>query len=80
MGVLAVVGSAITGFITMTDRVILGLIVIAAGVVSALPWFTLANLLQRVSDLEQITLRSTPPTVTPPETPASGSLKDALDW
>ena len=80
MGVLSVIGSAIVFFIVLFDSFFVALISLAFGVISAFPWFTLASLLERVEALEW-TNRKTPPTIDEkPETPASGSLKDALDW
>lgn len=80
MGVLSVIGSAIVFFIVLFDSFFAALISLVFGVISAFPWFTLASLLERVEALEW-SFRKTPPVIDEkPETPASGSLKDALDW
>lgn len=80
MGILSVIGSAIGFFIMIFDSFFVALLSLAIGVISAFPWFTLASLLERVDALEWAN-RKTPPVIDEkPETPASGSLKDALDW
>ena len=81
MGVLSVIGSVIGCLVVLFDNFLVALISLAVGVISAFPWFTLANLLERVEILEWGSRKQTPPTIEEkPETPASGSLKDALDW
>ena len=84
LGIVTAGLSAIAFLVTLFSSFLSALVIAVSGIISSLPYFALAYLLERVAYLEAqlSTFYSAPSPAESPtaNTPTSGSVKDALDW